>query len=139
MSFRPVVEVTSWYSVIVAHRHTATQLGVQVVIGLHGVDVDDGRITDFIERAGLGASGRPTVVVHRIDHDVPFGRAMQETCDRADGLLITKVDDDDYYAPEHVWDLVLARMYSGAQLVGKALDWIQVLGTLDSYNTLLIL
>ena len=35
MSFRPVVEVTSWYSVIVAHRHTATQLGVQVVIGLH--------------------------------------------------------------------------------------------------------
>ena len=99
---------------------------LQVVIGLHGVDVDDGRIEDFIERAGLRASGRPTVVVHRIDHDVPFGGAMQETCDRADGLLITKIDDDDYYAPEHVWDLVLARMYSGAQLVGKALDWIQV-------------
>jgi hypothetical protein len=51
---------------------------------------------------------------------------MQAACDRADGVLITKVDDDDHYAPEHVWDLVLARMYSGAQLVGKALDWIHV-------------
>lgn len=99
---------------------------LQVVIGLHGVDLDDGRMTGFLERAGLGVGGSPTVVVHRIDQDVPFGRAMQETCDRADGVLITKVDDDDYYAPEHVWDLVLARMYSSAQLVGKALDWIHV-------------
>jgi hypothetical protein len=34
------------------------------------------------------------------------------------------MDDDDHYGPEHVWDLVLARQYSGAQIVGKALDWV---------------
>ena len=34
------------------------------------------------------------------------------------------MDDDDYYSSTHVWDLVLARMYSGAQIVGKALDWV---------------
>jgi hypothetical protein len=39
---------------------------------------------------------------------------------------LTKVDDDDYYGPDHIWDLVLARAYSGAPLVGKALDWIMV-------------
>ncbi len=136
----PAAALGSWPTVsvvLVTHRdrflsHTLSQISrleypsLQVVIGLHGVDLSDGRMTGFLERAGLGVDGSPTVVVHRIDQDVPFGRAMQETCDRADGLLITKVDDDDYYAPEHVWDLVLARMYSSAQLVGKALDWIHV-------------
>ena len=39
---------------------------------------------------------------------------------------MTKLDDDDFYGPEHIWDLVLARQYSGAELVGKALDWIYV-------------
>jgi hypothetical protein len=29
------------------------------------------------------------------------------------------MDDDDFYGPEHVWDLVVARLYSGAEIVGK--------------------
>jgi hypothetical protein len=36
------------------------------------------------------------------------------------------MDDDDHYGAEHIWDLVLARQYSGAEVVGKALDWIHV-------------
>jgi len=56
--------------------------------------------------------------------DLVFGAAMQRACQLADGELITKVDDDDWYAPSHIWDLVTARTYSGAQIVGKALDWI---------------
>ena len=43
---------------------------------------------------------------------------------RAEGELLAKMDDDDFYSATHIWDLVLARMYSGAQIVGKALDWI---------------
>ncbi len=148
----PAAALDAWPTVsvvLVTHRdrflaHALAQIArldypsLQVVIGLHGVDLDDREVAGLIERAGLGSgpgsglgsspvsAGRREVVVHRIDRDVPFGRAMQAACDRADGLLITKVDDDDHYAPEHVWDLVLARMYSGAQLVGKALDWIHV-------------
>ena len=53
---------------------------------------------------------------------------MQVSSQRADGELITKMDDDDYYGANHIWDLVLARMYSGAQVVGKALDWIYLEG-----------
>ena len=139
-SHSPAAALDSWPAVsvvLVTHRdrflsHALWQISrldypsLQVVIGLHGVDLDDGQMTELLERAGLGSGGHRSVVVHRIDHDVPFGQAMQEACDRADGLLITKVDDDDHYAPEHVWDLVLARMYSGAQLIGKALDWIHI-------------
>ncbi|MFZ4485887.1 MAG: glycosyltransferase [Candidatus Nanopelagicales bacterium] len=140
----PAAALNAWPAVsvvLVTHRdrflaHALSQIArldypsMQVVIGLHGVDIDDREVAGLIERTGLRSSpvsaGRREVVVHRIDRDVPFGRAMQAACDRADGVLITKVDDDDHYAPEHVWDLVLARMYSGAQLVGKALDWIHV-------------
>ena len=61
-----------------------------------------------------------------MSQSVAFGAAMQQACNQAEGELITKIDDDDYYGPEHVWDLVLARMYSGAQIIGKALDWIVV-------------
>jgi hypothetical protein len=136
----PAAALDAWptvSAVIVTHRteflaHALAQIAgfeypsLQVVVGLHGVDIADGEIERMIRESGLGAVEGREVVVHRIGRDVPFGRAMQEACDRADGVLITKVDDDDHYAPEHVWDLVLARMYSGAQLVGKALDWIHV-------------
>ena len=33
--------------------------------------------------------------------------------------LLAKMDDDDLYGPEHLWDVALAREYSGAALVGK--------------------
>lgn len=136
----PAAALDSWptvSAVIVTHRtqflaHALGQIAglnypsLQVVIGLHGVDIADGEIDRLVRESGRGAVEGREVVVHRIGRGVPFGQAMQAACDRADGMLITKIDDDDHYAPEHVWDLVIARMYSGAQLVGKALDWIHV-------------
>lgn len=57
-----------------------------------------------------------------------LGHALIAASARADGELLVKMDDDDYYADSHIWDLVLARMYSGAQVVGKALDWVYLAG-----------
>jgi len=85
---------------------------LQVVIGLHG-----------LSRKVLPAN-IPNATIIEIDGAVPFGAAMQQASTAADGALITKIDDDDRYAPQHIWDLVLARLYSGATIVGKALDWI---------------
>ena len=132
--YTPAAALSSWPTVsvvLVTHRatfldHAMAQLakinypGLQVVFALHGIDVSEDRFA--------GLRGLHDVVTHRIDGSVPFGQAMQEACNRADGTLIAKVDDDDHYSSEHVWDLVLARMYSGAQLIGKALDWIHVQG-----------
>lgn len=61
--------------------------------------------------------------------DLTLGHCLAEASARADGDLITKMDDDDYYGPDHIWDLVLARMYSGAQVVGKALDYVFLEGS----------
>jgi hypothetical protein len=90
---------------------------MEIVLGLHGVDM-----TPEVERA-LAESGRPTEVVE-VPAERSFGEALGEVTARARGSLVTKIDDDDIYGPEHVWDLVLARHYSGATLVGKAPEFV---------------
>ncbi|WP_427384004.1 glycosyltransferase [Janibacter sp. G56] len=49
-----------------------------------------------------------------------LGAALALGSAAAEGELVTKVDDDDHYGPDHVLDLVLARAVSGAELVGKS-------------------
>ncbi len=93
---------------------------LEIVLGAHGDRVD---VDAALARAEVLA--HPTTVV-RIDGERTLGEALQVCSDRAQGALITKMDDDDVYGPEHIWDLVVAREYSGAQVIGKALDWIHL-------------
>lgn len=130
----PAALLNDWPSVsavLLTHRadfleHAMRQLAglryprFEIVLALHGDAVSD----DDVRR--VTAEHPHSVRVVRIAADVIFGTAMQQACVAAEGQLITKIDDDDYYGPEHVWDLVLARMYSGAQVTGKALDWVRI-------------
>lgn len=130
--YSPQAALGSWptvSAVLVTHRHDHIAHVVehlarlnyphlQIVIGLHGTSVGDDVFTRLRELHD--------VVVIPIDGERTLGEALQFACDRADGHLVTKLDDDDHYGSEHIWDLVLARAYSGAELVGKALDWIHV-------------
>ncbi len=96
---------------------TQTYPDLEIVLGLHGCTR-----TPEVERALAGLT-RPVEVV-----EVPpartFGEALGEVTARARGTLVTKIDDDDLYGPEHVWDLVLGRHYSGATIVGKASEFV---------------
>jgi hypothetical protein len=65
---------------------------LQIIIGLHGVDVDHSRF-DAIAH---------DLKIVKISSEVPFGTAMQQLSEKADGQLITKMDDDDHYGAEHV-------------------------------------
>jgi hypothetical protein len=87
---------------------------LELVLGMHGVEPP----------SGLELPGRlPTRLV-----TIPAGRSLGEALDAATraacGSLLTKVDDDDLYGPEHVWDLVLARHYSGATVSGKGAEFV---------------
>ncbi len=90
---------------------------LELVVGLHGCDLpaDD---RDWLTRHEL-----PVQVVS-IPARLSFGEALGEATRWARGSLLTKVDDDDRYGPEHVWDLVLARQYSGATVVGKGAEFV---------------
>ena len=130
----PAMAFGSWPSVsvvVATHRndhlsHVFDQLAqlryprLEVVIGAHGSLID-------VEYARQRASMLPYPArVINVDASATLGEVLQACCDAADGSLVTKMDDDDFYSAEHVWDLVLARMYSGAQVVGKALDWVRL-------------
>ena len=54
----------------------------------------------------------------------PFGEALNEAVRASSGSLLSKMDDDDLYDSDHIWDLVLAHDYSRASLVGKGAEYI---------------
>lgn len=130
----PAAALDAWptvSAVLVTHRpdfieHAVRQLAgldyprLQLVIGRHG---------DAFDPAALAPLAGRDLAVVEIDRSRTLGEALALACARADGTLLAKLDDDDWYGREHVWDLVLARMASGAQLVGKALDWIHAQGS----------
>ncbi|WP_326550633.1 glycosyltransferase family 2 protein [Micromonospora sp. NBC_01813] len=90
---------------------------MEIILGLHGIDLPEAA------RVALSECGRPFEVVH-LAESVDFGAALGAATRRARGTLVTKFDDDDSYGVEHVWDLVLARHYSGATLVGKGAELV---------------
>lgn len=54
----------------------------------------------------------------------PLGAVLNAAVQASSGALVTKMDDDDRYGPEHVWDLALAHAYSGASLVCKGMEFV---------------
>ena len=95
---------------------------LQAVVALHGDEDDVAQHAPRVRAAFEGWDGEWALI--GVPSSRNLGHVLAAASARADGELLTKMDDDDYYAPSHVWDLVLARMYSGAQIVGKALDWV---------------
>lgn len=83
---------------------------LEVVVGLHGGELPSGI--------------RPTGPVVQIPAERNLGEALAETTRAAGGELVTKVDDDDRYGPEHIWDVVMAWHYSGATVAGKGADFV---------------
>lgn len=103
--------------------HALTQLQaqrnvtLQLVLGLHG-DWSEG-----IERqVAQSWSGHSTIV--RADTTTTLGGLLRAMTEQADGVLVTKWDDDDWYGPNHIADLIRDHVSSGAQLVGKAAEFV---------------
>lgn len=95
-----------------------TYPALELVLALHG------DLMDEVDLDSLLADCTMPVHVVKVDGKLPFGDALASATARSTGSLITKFDDDDRYGSEHVWDLVLARHYSQATMVGKAADFV---------------
>ena len=87
---------------------------VEVVLATHGFDPDPRTLDAFRESCPT-----PVVTVHA-ETSVSFGEVLNRAASVATGDLLLKMDDDDWYGPDFVSDLVLAHGYSGAQVVGCA-------------------
>lgn len=98
-----------------ALRQLARQRGVapgtdlEVVIAGHGWEPDPALVRDH-----LGAAA--TVLAR--PGDERFGDVLQAAVRAASGDVLLKFDDDDWYGPDVVTDLLRARHYSGAEVTG---------------------
>ena len=92
---------------------------LELVLCLH--DHDGG----FPDERPPGGDALPfPVTVLRPRPELPLGSMLNAAADAARGTVLVKMDDDDLYGPDHVWDLWLARTYSGAGLVAKGIETI---------------
>lgn len=103
----------SWALANVARQ---TYPAVELVLALHGEGFADveWRVAQLPQPAK----------VLRIPVNVTLGAVLDAAAGAATGTLLAKMDDDDLYGPEHLWDLLLAREYSQAELVGKWPEYI---------------
>ena len=86
---------------------------LELVLAFHGPGFKAG-----VEEEALRGFVQPVKLL-RLDGERSLGAVLDAATAAADGPLLAKMDDDDVYGPEHLWDLVLAHEYSRAALVGK--------------------
>lgn len=97
-----------------ALRQIARQryVDLEVILTLHGFTADAPAVA-----AAVAGFDRPITIVE-VPAEVPFGAALSQGARRASGRYVAKWDDDDWYGPEFLADMLLASSYSGAELVG---------------------
>jgi hypothetical protein len=97
-----------------ALRQVARQrgLGLEVVLATHGFAPGPGVLEEF------RSSCSTPLTALEIDASVPFGDVLNRAAQHAGGDVLLKMDDDDWYGPDFAADLLLARGYSGADVVG---------------------
>jgi hypothetical protein len=104
--------------------HAARQIAKQsyepceVVVVLHGPRFDR-RSEDLLREL----APQPCVVV-RVEEELSLGAALNRGVEAASGEIVAKMDDDDWYDAEHLWELVHARDHSSAQLIAKASEFV---------------
>ncbi|WP_420111367.1 glycosyltransferase family 2 protein [Pseudactinotalea sp.] len=87
---------------------------VELVLVLHGIDLDENDLRERANQAGV-----TRLVIVPADVSLTLGLCMNLGIEAASGSYVAKVDDDNYYGPEFVGDLVDAVACSGADIVGK--------------------
>jgi glycosyltransferase involved in cell wall biosynthesis len=91
--------------------------GLELVLACHGHPVEQSRLREL-------AGPDLDAVVLQAPGDLPFGQLLNRAAAMASGDLLLKMDDDDWYGPDFVTDLLLARGYSGADVVGTPPEFL---------------
>ena len=106
-------------------RQLGQQEGVQrqLLIVTHGFEAE----RSILDRAE--AQGIDDLSVREAPSSWSLGACLNAARERADGDVCSKMDDDDLYGPHYLHDLLQARAFSGADVVGKHAHYMYLAGT----------
>ncbi|MEU1876536.1 glycosyltransferase [Streptosporangium sp. NPDC020072] len=90
----------------------------EVILALHGIPAGHPDVAE-----ATASFDRP-LTVFEADRASVFGTVLNEAAARASGAFLLKMDDDDWYGPDFVSDLLLAHSYSGAEVVGMVPEFV---------------
>lgn len=91
---------------------------METVVVLHGFDSDLPEV-----KQAIGNYPRE-VTVCSMPAETVFGEVLNAGVSAASGDLVAKMDDDDWYGEHHIRDLVHARSYSSATLLGCQVEFV---------------
>jgi hypothetical protein len=102
---------------------------IQLVLVQHGFDVPEPELNHRAKDAGIDE-----LIVRAADSALTLGACMNLALEAADGTFVAKMDDDNWYGPHYLRDLVRAFSYTDAEVVGK---WAHLVHLQRSGATLL--
>lgn len=98
-----------------------SQTGVDVELTLlaHGFKPDPGQLKEWA--AHYGVSNYQVITA---GPETLLGDCLNRCVDSANGEVLTKMDDDDYYGPAYLADLLHSLDFSKAEIVGKLAHYV---------------
>lgn len=111
---------------VLANVARQEHVDVELILAAHGMDLD---------AADLAARGRDLglehVTVVPVPADRTLGAVLNEGLERCSGAYVAKMDDDNFYGPRFLADLVDAFSYTSAGITGKWAHyvWLRSTGT----------
>ena len=107
-------------SSILSQLKTQTLESFELAIGLHGIDLN----RQHRELIGVLEKRKIKVLVRKYDTDQTLGTILSDLAEVTSGEYVSKMDDDDYYGPEHLRDLIDAAIDNNADAVGRAMNYV---------------
>lgn len=92
----------------------------ELVLGLHNIELSASH------KRQIAALNRRKIkiIAKEFSKDKTLGMILSELAKLSSGEFIAKMDDDDYYGPEHLRDLLDAAIATKADVVGRAMNYV---------------
>jgi spore maturation protein CgeB len=97
---------------------------VEVCLLSHGFDLPESETRALARDLGI-----ENLSILSADSSTPLGGCLNRLIDAGQGDVFTKIDDDDIYGPQYLADLLRAKRFSGADLVGKQAHYMHLAET----------
>lgn len=99
---------------------TQTLPSFQLKLGLHGLSLTatHRKLITVLSKRGVQTS------VSTYDQSFNLGMILTDLADSSTTEFIAKMDDDDYYGPDHLRDLLDTALDTGADVVGRAMNYV---------------